>query len=87
MKAFIYLYVLTQAITFLLYAWDKLRAKRQGTRIAERVLLLMAGVAPSGALLGMYLFRHKTRHLRFKIVTSLALIAHLALWMLYRTIT
>jgi len=45
---------------------DKSRAKNHEWRIAERTLftLAIAGGA-AGGVLGMYLFRHKTRHNRF----------------------
>lgn len=49
-----------------LMGWDKWRARRGGRRVPERVLLAvaLAGGTP-GVVLGMLLFRHKTRHVLF----------------------
>ena len=46
---------------------DKRRARRGDWRVPERTLFLAAllGGAP-GALLGMWAFRHKTRHWYFR---------------------
>lgn len=60
--------VLINVITFALYAIDKLNAKTDSWRISERMLILFAVAGGSaGALLGMYICRHKTRKLKFKI--------------------
>lgn len=47
---------------------DKLKAKRGARRIPEARLFLLAclGGGPGGWL-GMYAFRHKTRHMKFVI--------------------
>ena len=55
-------------LTFLFYGIDKWRAKRNKWRIPESTLIWLAIVGGSiGALLGMYLFRHKTKHNKFAI--------------------
>lgn len=53
-------------VLLILMGMDKSRAKKHEWRIAERTLftLAIAGGA-GGGVLGMYLFRHKTRHNRF----------------------
>lgn len=55
-------------IVFFLYGADKRRAKKNAWRIPERTLLtgtwLMGGV---GAFIAMRVFRHKTKHLAFRI--------------------
>ena len=53
-------------ILFLRMGADKRRAKTGARRVPEKVLFLLAflGGAPGG-LLGMELFRHKTRHWYF----------------------
>ena len=67
-------------ITFMLYAIDKAKAKKNKWRIPEATLLLVAFLGGSvGALLGMEIFRHKTRHLKFRILVPLFLILHIAL--------
>ena len=53
-------------VLLILMGMDKSRAKNHEWRIADRTLftLAIAGAA-AGGVLGMYLFRHKTRHNRF----------------------
>ena len=68
---------------------DKRRAKRKGARrIRERTLFLSALLGGSpGALLGMWTFRHKTKHWYFVWGMPLILAAQIALgiW-IFRTI-
>ena len=55
-------------LTFLIFGADKWKAKRDKWRIPEDTLIWLAIVGGSvGALLGMYLFRHKTKHRKFQI--------------------
>ena len=65
---------------FAAYAADKRKAKRGAWRVPERTLLLLALLmgAP-GALAGMRLFRHKTRHLGFTVLVPLFLALQIAL--------
>ena len=59
--------------TFCLYGVDKRRAKRGAWRIPEKTLLLctwlLGGV---GALIGMRVFHHKTKHRLFTISAPIA---------------
>lgn len=71
--------------TFLLYGYDKLRARRGGLRVPESALLalpLIGGAA--GGWAGMLVWRHKTRHASFWLaqVIGTALIAAAAFWLL-----
>ena len=51
---------------FILYGMDKNRAKRGEWRIKEKTLLGVAVIGGSiGALLGMHVFHHKTKHVYF----------------------
>jgi len=51
---------------FLLMGVDKYKAIRHRWRISEKTLFLSALLFGSvGAILGMYTFRHKTRHASF----------------------
>jgi len=60
-------------ITFLSLGYDKLQAKAGGRRIPEKTLLLMGILGGAiGGLLGMQVFRHKTRHSKFWIIYILA---------------
>ena len=66
-------------IVFAMYGLDKRKAKRHGRRISEKALLLAAALLGSlGALFGMYVFRHKTKHLKFKIGVPVLLIGNIA---------
>lgn len=63
------LYALAAAnfLTFCLFGWDKLCARRDARRVSEATLLwwLFLG-SPVGAWLGMRLFRHKTAKSSFR---------------------
>lgn len=62
---------------FLMYGLDKQKAKQRKWRISERILLLLAAAGGSaGAYAGMLVFRHKTRHLKFRIGVPLILVIH-----------
>jgi len=53
-------------LTFLLYGIDKWKAQKSKWRIPEETLIWLAIVGGSiGALLSMYIFRHKTKHRKF----------------------
>lgn len=63
----IYLF-LVNAAGLLLMLIDKEKAKKHLWRISEFTLMSVAAVGGSiGSLMGMYLFRHKTRHPKFYI--------------------
>ena len=66
--------VIINAAGFLLMLVDKQKAKRNLWRIPEATLMWSAVLGGSiGALLGMNLFRHKTKHLKFTIGIPLIL--------------
>jgi len=72
--------LLINALAFVLMLADKQKARRKRWRIPERTLMLTALLGGSvGALLGMYLFRHKTRHLKFTLGVPAILIGQLFL--------
>ena len=73
--------VLINLAAFLLMWSDKRRAKRSGARrIRERTLFLSALLGGSaGAILGMWAFRHKTRHWYFVWGMPAILAAQIAL--------
>ena len=67
------------AVTFVLFGVDKYRAKKNLWRIPERVLLTVCALGGGlGGLLGMRLFRHKTKHWKFLIGVPLCLGINLA---------
>ena len=82
MKSILLLLIAVNLVSFALYGLDKVKAKRGLWRIRESTLLLVAALGGSlGALLGMELFRHKTKHWTFKILIPLFLLLHMALGM------
>jgi len=67
LKILVYYLVIINLITCGAFAWDKRLARHGARRIAEGTLLLYSLLGGSvGGLLGMYVFRHKTRHFKFK---------------------
>ena len=82
----VYLAVINLA-ALAVYGIDKRRAKRGQWRIPEKTLFLLPLLGGSvGALLGMKLFHHKTRHWYFVWGIPTILLAQLALlvWLLVR---
>lgn len=76
--------VIVNIIAFVLYGVDKRKAKKNQWRIAESTLILIAFIGGSlGALLGMIVFHHKTKHWKFKILIPLCLIVDILLGYIY----
>ncbi|KAF5071836.1 hypothetical protein DSECCO2_208350 [anaerobic digester metagenome] len=76
------LYLLINLVAMMMYAYDKMMARRGDRRISEKTLLLMALLGPFGAMAGMRWFRHKTRKLKFKLVPLFALVHVLIVFLL-----
>ena len=58
--------LIVNVLGFLLMLVDKVKAKKNLWRIPEATLFLVAAIGGSiGSLLGMYTFRHKTKHIQF----------------------
>ena len=66
-------------VAFVFYGFDKRRARKDGRRVPEKTLHLIAlfGGWP-GALIGQRVFRHKTQKLSYRIVFWLCVMLHLA---------
>jgi uncharacterized membrane protein YsdA (DUF1294 family) len=65
-------------ITFALYGADKQKAIKKSRRISEKTLILCAFLMGGiGAFLGMAVFRHKTKHLKFKLLVPVAVIVNI----------
>ena len=73
-------------LDLILMGADKAKAKSGARRIPEATLLLFAILGGSaGGILGMLLFRHKTRHAAFALGLPLILLAQLALaWAVWK---
>lgn len=71
----IYIIIFWNILTFILFGIDKYRAKKDLWRISEKTLLtsalLLGGI---GGFLGMYKFRHKTKHTLFTVLVPLSAI-------------
>lgn len=77
----IYIYLLCiNALSFLLYGLDKLKARKNRRRVPERSLIALACFGGTvGALLAMYFFHHKTRKNKFRLGLPLILLIQIAL--------
>ena len=59
-------YLLVNLLGFYAMYTDKLRAKKRAFRIPEATMFAIAIIGGTiGCILGMYTFRHKTRHWHF----------------------
>lgn len=64
--------------TFLMFGFDKQKARRSAWRISEKVLMLLTLLGGSaGAWFGMRFWHHKTKHLLFAYGVPIILIIHL----------
>lgn len=73
-----YYLIAVNVLAFALMGADKSKARRGAWRIPEKVLFLSAIIGGSaGALLGMFAFRHKTKHLRFVLGLPVVLLLQL----------
>ena len=78
--------VLIDLAAFVLMELDKRKAKKNLWRIPEKTLFLSAILGGSaGAIAGMYVFHHKTRHWYFVIGMPLILVIQIGLgiWLIY----
>lgn len=70
--------IIINILSFILYGIDKLKAIKKKERISEKALILIGILGGSiGSLIGMNLFRHKTKKLKFIIFLPLILIIHI----------
>lgn len=78
--------VLINLTAFVLMGLDKRKARKNLWRIPEKTLFLSAILGGSaGAIAGMYVFHHKTRHWYFVIGMPLILVIQIGLgiWLIY----
>lgn len=74
-------------VTFTVYGVDKAKARRGAWRVPEKTLFLLPLLGGGvGALLGMLVFRHKTKHWYFVWGIPLILLAQIALavWVYFK---
>ena len=87
MKYFLIYLLIINAVGFVLMLVDKFKAKKKLWRIPEATLMTVAAIGGSiGSLLGMYTFRHKTKHYKFTAGIPLILVAQIftVVFILYR---
>ena len=71
-------------ITFIMFGADKARAAKVRWRISESALILAAVRGGSiGALAGMRIFHHKTRHRKFTVGIPVILVFQIVFMVLY----
>ena len=89
MSCLAYYLLAINVVAFIMYGIDKYKAKKAKLRIPEATLLLLAVLGGSiGAWMGMKVWRHKTKHKKFKygipaiLLIQIALMAylHMNLW-------
>lgn len=65
-------------VAYILMGYDKYLAKNHKYRISENTLFVTAFILGSiGIYLGMYKFRHKTKHLSFKVLIPILFITNI----------
>ena len=80
LKILIIYLVTVNVVAFFMYGIDKAKAKKQKWRIPEKTLIGIAVIGGSiGAIAGMNVFHHKTKHWYFKFGLPLILIIQIAL--------
>ncbi|MCI8809241.1 MAG: DUF1294 domain-containing protein [Oscillibacter sp.] len=88
--------VLINLVTFFVFGFDKLQAKRKEKkesirRVPEKTLLILSAIGGSvGALIGMRVWRHKTLHKKFRfgvpLILALQIILPFGLWLYWNVI-
>ena len=76
-------YLIMSFITLTIYVADKLKAINGSWRINEATLLIFPWLLGSlGAILGLYVVRHKTKHWYFVVNNILATIVHVVIFVM-----
>ncbi|MDD4569237.1 MAG: DUF1294 domain-containing protein [Tepidanaerobacteraceae bacterium] len=78
-KLILWLLVLYNILAFILIGIDKYKSKHNQWRIREKTFFVIAAFGGClGVLIGMYFFRHKTRHTNFVLGIPIILILQIA---------
>lgn len=81
----LYFLIIWNIIVFFLYGLDKRKAKAHKYRISEKILILSSFLFGAiGAVLGMNIFRHKTKHTKFKILIPVSLLLNCVCFYYFR---
>lgn len=80
LKLFAIYLLLINISAFFIMLIDKKKAINHSWRISEKALILFSVACGSiGLLLGMHVFRHKTKHIKFTVGVPTILIMQIAL--------
>ncbi|MGM9941304.1 MAG: DUF1294 domain-containing protein [Bulleidia sp.] len=82
MKQALYVWVILMSlITFIMFGIDKRKARKHAWRISETTLIVLSLIGGGiGGFIGMKVFHHKTRKMKFTIVTISAIVWLLAVF-------
>ena len=73
----VYVFIIN-IVAFIIMGYDKHQAKKHKWRVSENTLMFLAFIFGAiGSLAGMYTFRHKTKHIKFKIGFPLMLVSNI----------
>lgn len=79
--------ILINIIAFILMGIDKAKARRGAWRISERTLIILAVIGGSlGMLFGIHMFRHKTKHAKFKLGIPFIIVLQILLFFLWKMV-
>ena len=79
---FIYYLILINIIAFITMYIDKQKAINHKWRVKEATLFLLSIIGGSlGTILGMYNFRHKTKHLKFTLGIPLIILLQILIFL------
>lgn len=86
MKLILIYILFINSILFILMGIDKRKAILHKWRISEKSLFLLSILGGSiGGIIGMYTFRHKTKHLKFKLGFPIIFILQIIIIYLFYT--
>ncbi|MBQ8293526.1 MAG: DUF1294 domain-containing protein [Bacilli bacterium] len=79
-KYYLIFIIIMSLITFIMYAVDKAKSKRNAWRIKEATLLLLSFFGGAiGGYLAMISLHHKTKHWYFTLVNIFGVILHVVI--------
>lgn len=82
-KSVILYFAALNTLTLLIMYADKRKSRAHAWRISESAIFTLSFLGgATGTLLGMELFRHKTKHVRFKFGIPLLMLANLFIYYL-----
>ncbi len=80
MNKIIFYYSIINIVTFILMGHDKKNAIKKKERVPEMTLFTLSFMGGGlGTLLGMLIFHHKTKKIKFIILIPLSIIIHICL--------